>query len=112
MIPNRPRYAARLNAFKLGLKNPTVPDLLARIAEVPGIDAADLPRVFDVAYRGSNDRVPRADSSLPSGSGLGLAIVKHNTELYGGTVRAESVLGQGATFIVTLPARSIMRIRR
>ena len=42
MIPNRPRYAARLNAFKLGLKNPTVPDLLARIAEVPGIDAADL----------------------------------------------------------------------
>lgn len=42
MIPNRPRYAARLNAFKLGLKNPTVPDLLARIAEVQGIDAADL----------------------------------------------------------------------
>ena len=42
MIPNRTRYAARLNAFKLGLKNPTVPDLLARIAEVPGIDAADL----------------------------------------------------------------------
>ena len=42
MIPNRPRYAARLNAFKLGLKNPTVPNLLARIAEVPGIDAADL----------------------------------------------------------------------
>ena len=42
MIPNRPRYAARLNAFKLGLKNPTVPDLLARISEVPGIDAADL----------------------------------------------------------------------
>ena len=42
MIPNRPRYAARLNAFKLGLKNPTVPDLFARIAEVPGIDAADL----------------------------------------------------------------------
>ena len=39
-----------------------------------GIDEADLPRVFDVAYRGSNDRVPRADSSLPSGSGLGLAI--------------------------------------
>jgi len=42
MIPNRPRYAARLNAFKLGLKTPTVPDLLARIAKVPGIDAADL----------------------------------------------------------------------
>lgn len=42
MIPNKPRYAARLNAFKLGLKNPTAADLLARIAEVPGIGAADL----------------------------------------------------------------------
>ncbi len=42
MIPNKPRYAARLNAFKLGLIKPTVADLIARIAEVPGIDAADL----------------------------------------------------------------------
>lgn len=42
MRPNKPRYAARLNAFKLGLTRPTVPDLIARIAEVPGIDAADL----------------------------------------------------------------------
>ncbi len=39
---NTPRYAARLNAFKLGLTKPTVADLIARIAEVPGIDAADL----------------------------------------------------------------------
>ena len=42
MIPNKPRYAARLNAFKLGLKNPSAADLLARIAQVPGIGAADL----------------------------------------------------------------------
>ncbi len=42
MIPNKPRYAARLNAFKLGLTKPTVADLIARIAEVEGIDAADL----------------------------------------------------------------------
>ena len=42
MIPNTPRYAARLNAFKLGLTKPTVADLIARIGQVPGIDAADL----------------------------------------------------------------------
>ena len=40
--PNTPRYAARLNAFKLGLTKPTVADLIARIAQAPGIDAADL----------------------------------------------------------------------
>ena len=42
MIPNKPRYAARLNAFKLGLTQPTAADLIARIGQVPGIGAADL----------------------------------------------------------------------
>lgn len=42
MIPNKPRYAARVNAFKLGLTKPTMRDLIARIAQVLGIDAADL----------------------------------------------------------------------
>lgn len=42
MIPNKPRYAARVNAFKLGLVKPTMRDLIPRIAQVPGIDAADL----------------------------------------------------------------------
>lgn len=42
-LPNRPRYAARLNAFKLGLPGkPTVADLIARAGQVAGIDAADL----------------------------------------------------------------------
>jgi signal transduction histidine kinase len=33
--------------------------------------------------------------------------VKHNAELYGGTVRVESKLGAGATFIVTFPEKSL-----
>lgn len=42
-LPNRPRYAARLNAFRLGLPGrPTPADLIRRAAHVPGIDAADL----------------------------------------------------------------------
>ena len=42
-LNNRPRYAGRLNAFKLGLTGkPTVADLIARAASVEGIDAADL----------------------------------------------------------------------
>lgn len=42
-LPNRPRYAARLNAFKLGLAGrPSVADMIARAGQVPGLDAADL----------------------------------------------------------------------
>ena len=68
-----------------------------------GIDHADLPRVFDVAYRGSNGRVPRTDSSLPSGSGLGLAIAAGLVQAHGGTLSARN-LDAGARFEVRLPS--------
>ncbi|WP_396915811.1 sensor histidine kinase [Mycolicibacterium sp.] len=67
-----------------------------------GIDEADLPRVFDIAYRGSNGRVPRADSSLPSGSGLGLAIAAGLVAAHGGSLSAHK-LAAGARFEVRLP---------
>jgi PAS domain S-box-containing protein len=65
-----------------------------------GIAAEVLPRVFD--------RFMQADSSITrahSGLGLGLALVRQIAEAHGGSVSAQSEgLGQGATFIVTLPA--------
>ena len=67
-----------------------------------GIDEADLARVFDVAYRGSNGRVPRSDASLPSGSGLGLAIAAGLVQAHRGTVSAHN-LPTGARFEVRLP---------
>jgi signal transduction histidine kinase len=67
-----------------------------------GIDDADLARVFDIAYRGSNGRVPRDDSSLPSGSGLGLAIAAGLVHAHHGTVSAYN-LATGARFEVRLP---------
>ena len=67
-----------------------------------GIDENDLPRVFDVAYRGSNNRVPRDDSSLPSGSGLGLAIAAGLVRAHRGTLSAHN-LASGARFEIRLP---------
>ena len=64
-----------------------------------GIPARDLPRVFERFYR-----VDRARSRDTGGTGLGLAIVKHVAEQHGGRVEAQSELGRGTTFVVTLPA--------
>ncbi|MEO0383929.1 MAG: TIM barrel protein [Pseudomonadota bacterium] len=50
LLPNAPRYAARLNAFKTGLPGkPTAEDMLRRAASVSGLNAADLnyPDHFD-----------------------------------------------------------------
>jgi two-component system sensor histidine kinase KdpD len=63
----------------------------------PGIPHADLTRVFDAFYRGP------AQPSGGTGSGLGLAIVKGFIEANGGTVWAESLPGQGTSFVVSLP---------
>ena len=64
-----------------------------------GIDAAELPRIFDRFYRGS-----RANEARGSGSGLGLAIVRSIVEMHGGRIAVESRIGFGSTFTVTLPA--------
>lgn len=43
VAPNRPRYAARLNAFRIGLPGrPGIAEMIARAGGVPGLDAADL----------------------------------------------------------------------
>lgn len=70
----------------------------------PGIAPEDLPHIFDRFYR-----TDRARSRATGGSGLGLAIVRSLVALHGGTVRAESRVGEGSRFTVTLPVRATGR---
>jgi signal transduction histidine kinase len=63
-----------------------------------GIPQQDLVRVFERFYR-----VDTARSRDSGGTGLGLAIVRHAVEGHGGSIRVDSLLGEGTTFTVELP---------
>jgi two-component system, OmpR family, phosphate regulon sensor histidine kinase PhoR len=64
-----------------------------------GIEARDLEHIFERFYRTDASR-----ERSTGGFGLGLSIVRDLVEAMGGTVRAESVVGEGSRFSVTLRA--------
>ncbi|MCW5976861.1 MAG: PAS domain-containing protein [Bryobacteraceae bacterium] len=66
-----------------------------------GIDEADLAQVFDRFHR-----VEGARGRSQEGSGIGLALVQELVKLHGGAVRADSELGAGSVFTVSIPLGS------
>jgi CheY-like chemotaxis protein len=58
----------------------------------------EIPRLFDRFHC-----VEGAQGRTHEGTGIGLALVQELVKLHGGVVRAQSVLGKGSTFTVTIP---------
>lgn len=70
-----------------------------RVADTgSGIPTDKLPHIFERFYRADSARDLNEGSS-----GLGLAIAKSIIEAHGGTIHAESVVGQGTTMVIQLP---------
>jgi PAS domain S-box-containing protein len=94
------------NAIKYTSDNIPI-ELLGRIATEGGVEflvrdhgagiaAAELPHVFDKAFRGSN-------AAGVAGSGLGLYMARSIVDVHGGTVTARNVSESGMEFRIWLP---------
>ena len=94
------------NAFKFTFEG----EIAVRLDETPahfrltvqdtgtGIPDAELPHVFERFHR-----VQGAKSRSHEGTGIGLSLVRELTKLHGGTVTAQSRLGGGTAFTVSIP---------
>jgi signal transduction histidine kinase len=63
-----------------------------------GIDADELPHIFDRFYRGS-----RTPQERGAGSGLGLSIAKSITDMHHGRISVQTSADAGTRVVVTLP---------
>jgi len=63
-----------------------------------GIPAEEMPHLFDRFHRVENAR-----GRTHEGSGIGLAFVQELVKLHGGAITAESEMGKGTTFRVSIP---------
>ena len=98
LIDNALKYGASGGRVVLGARS--VPHAVEFFVQDfgAGIASEHLPRLFERFYR-----VDKARSRESGGTGLGLAIAKHIMLAHGGSIRAESELAHGSTFLFTLP---------
>jgi signal transduction histidine kinase len=96
------------NAVKYSANGATVdvtasadgPGVEVRVADRGlGIDAEDLPHIFEPFYRGR-----RAVDAQIRGTGVGLSVVRHVIAAHRGTIGIDSRAGEGTTVTVKLPA--------
>ncbi len=72
----------------------------------PGVAPEDRTRIFErfVRAEGASGTADKKGRAPIRGSGIGLALVKHIAESHGGKAWVESELGNGSTFVITIPA--------
>jgi len=84
--------------IRVELRSTATEAVLRVIDTGTGISESELPHLFQ-RFR----RIDGARRRSHEGSGIGLALVQELVEMHGGSIHAESKLGEGATFTVSLP---------
>jgi two-component system, OmpR family, phosphate regulon sensor histidine kinase PhoR len=99
LLSNALKYTGAGKRIVVGL-SAQGPQVTLRISDNgPGIPVRDQKRIFQKFYR-ARDPLSRTIE----GTGLGLSMVKHIIGAHGGRIAVKSEVGQGATFVITLPA--------
>lgn len=106
LVENAIRYSPPGSSVQIMAKQ-TKYGLVVAVADTgDGIDAEDLPRIFEQFYRGEKSR-----NRATGGSGLGLAISKAIVESHRGRLDVRSERNIGTTFQFILPQETVYSTR-
>lgn len=94
--------------LRLGLEDqPDAPHIFIELEDQGvGISEEDQSQLFSLFFRG-HPRRPNGKLIDPRGLGQGLYVARTIAEAHGGTIRAESQVGKGSLFTVTLPVSGV-----
>ena len=95
LVRNAIKFTPREGTIRISARQQEQKIVVSVTDTGPGIPQEHLLRIFD--------RFWQAPETKELGSGLGLSIAKGIVEAHGGTIWAESQLGRGSSFLVTLP---------
>lgn len=101
LVDNAIKYSDRGSSVEVAVSVDGDDAVLAVSDHGMGIPTRDVDRIFERFYR-----VDQARSRDTGGSGLGLSIVRHVALNHGGRVEVQSRLGEGSTFLLTVPRAS------
>ena len=101
LVDNAIKYSDRGSSVEVAVSVDGDDAVLAVSDHGMGIPTRDVDRIFERFYR-----VDQARSRGTGGSGLGLSIVRHVALNHGGRVEVQSRLGEGSTFLLTVPRAS------
>ncbi len=99
LIENAIRYSPEKTKVGIGISEKDGQVKISVKDQGPGIPEDEQDRIFERFYR-----VDPARSRQTGGTGLGLSIVKHVVGQHNGEISLWSVLGEGSTFTMSLPA--------
>ena len=104
LLDNALKFAPAGGSIEAGLTMESNRAILRVADSGPGIDAAEMPFIFDRFFRGA--------AAPGEGSGLGLSLCREIARLHGGDITAANRQSGGCVFVVTLPTASRSTPRR
>jgi signal transduction histidine kinase/ActR/RegA family two-component response regulator len=104
LLSNANKYSPERSAIDVTIsRTPAGEPRIAVRDDGEGIDPLSQESLFTKFYRADTE-----STRSEGGSGLGLAISRTIIELHGGRIWVESRIGEGSTFVITLPPSSVI----